>query len=126
MSGIVVHAAPSPAVAPQDGLSDILPFQPTARRAFRKTDKAAAFVRIYQRTPSFAPAAVKTTVTSTTGEVVADADERVRGAAAGNGSAADYQVDLPLAALTTGEYLVTITATLGNRTAQRQLRFKVD
>jgi VWFA-related protein len=126
LSGIVVHATPSPAVAPPDGLGDVLPFTPTARRTFQKTDKAAAFLRIYQRARTFSPTSVKTTITSTTGAVVAAVDERVQGAAAGAGSASDYEVDLPLTDLSAGEYLITITASLGNRTAQRQLRFRVE
>ena len=126
LSGLVVTATPSPAVAPPDALADILPVTPTARRTFRKADQASAFVRIYQRARNFSPATVKTTLTSATGEVVADDDKRVEGAAAGPGSAADYQVDLPLADLAPGEYLLTIGVVVGNRSAQRQLRFRIE
>ncbi len=126
LSGVVLSAIPSPVAAPPDGLSDLLPVVPTARRTFQKTDKASAFLRIYQRSRTFSPATVKTTVTSTAGEVVGAVDERIQGTPAGTGSAADYQVDLPVADLSVGEYLLTISVAVGNRHEQRQLRFKVE
>jgi hypothetical protein len=38
---------------------------------------------------------------------------------------ADYQIDLPLARLAPGEYLLTINATLGKHEAKRDVRFAV-
>src|SRR5262249_34406302 len=48
LSGAVLNLTPSLASAPKDGLATILPFTPTAERAFLISQKVVAFLRTYQ------------------------------------------------------------------------------
>jgi VWFA-related protein len=126
LSGLVLSAAPSPTIAPQDAARDLVPFPPTARRTFRSTDEVIAFLRIYQRSRDFLPSTVTTRLTNAKNEVVATDTEQLVGEAAGTGSAAGYRIALPVSTLTPGEYLLSTSVAAGSRTAQRQLRFRVE
>lgn len=48
LSGAVLNLTPSLASAPKDGLAAVLPFAPTAERAFLVSQKVLAFLRAYQ------------------------------------------------------------------------------
>ena len=48
LSGLVLSATPSPKQASKETVSDLTPVSPTARRTFRRGDRAVAFVRVYQ------------------------------------------------------------------------------
>jgi VWFA-related protein len=126
LSGLVLSAKPSPPAAPPDVLTPVLKYAPTSRRVFRKTDELLAFMRIYQKTPAFATATVKTRLTDAKGEVLADQEEKVEGASAGARSVADYEIELPLSDIDAGDYLLSVDVGVGAQKAQRQLRFKVE
>jgi VWFA-related protein len=126
LSGLILSAKPSAPAAPPDILADLLPFAPTSRRTFKKDDQLLAFMRIYQKTPAFATATVKTRLTDAKGEVLADQEEKIEGDAAGTRSFADYKIELPLSDLGAGEYLLSVDVSVGTGKAQRQLRFKVE
>ena len=109
-------------------LGDVIPAVPTAAREFAGTDNAAAFMRIYQGTglrDRLAPVAVTATVV--------DASGRTRGSQTLQFAVSDFaenrtancRFTLPVARLESGEYLLTVEATLGARTAGRALRFRV-
>jgi VWFA-related protein len=127
LSGLVLSRVPEGLAAPRDAFDALLPVVPTASRRFAQTDQVGALVRVYQARDSTArPVSLSSRVV--------DRDDRVRTSGAltleadrfaGTG-AADYRVDLPLAALDRGEYLLTIEAAQGDRTIARHARFHVE
>jgi hypothetical protein len=125
-SGLVLRATPAPASAPADAMGNLLSFKPTSRRTFRKTDQAVAFMRIYQGKPAFAPTTVSTRLVDARNAVIADITQPVAGATTGSRSAGDYEVELPLASLSPGEYLLTVAVAGNDKTLERQLRFRVE
>ena len=124
-SGLVLGAAPSPRVAGAGAVANLTPVVPTSRRSFAPTDRVAAFVRVYQARPPFAPATVTTRITNADNELVADLTEPVEGRPLGRMNAADYQIDLPIDELAAGEYLLTMDVARDGATVQRAVRFKV-
>jgi len=100
---------------------------PTARRTFSTSEHASVFARVYEggATP---PAAVAVTahLVDAGGTAVLDATEAIAPARFDAGRGADYHLDLPLARLRAGEYLLTIEAAMGaHRTPRHDVRFVV-
>jgi hypothetical protein len=126
LSGLVLHAVPSPMAGAAESVSDLLPLPPTARRTFRSTDEVVAFVRIYQKPSAASPPTVTARVTNAGDEVVVTDVVHLQSEPAGSRLSADYEAALPLATLEQGEYLLTVAVVAGERTAQRQLRFRVE
>lgn len=125
MSDIAIFA-PAGARGMSDRLEDVLPAPPTARREFSRGETATAFVRFYEGTEA-PPASVFLTTR------ILDARDRKRygqdtsiaSTAFSRGAAADYAVDLPLADLEPGEYLLIIEAKTAGTTTTRELIFGV-
>jgi hypothetical protein len=126
LSGLVLAAEPSGLAQPRDAVADVLPIRPTARRSFRPTDAVTAFVRVYQKNPTFAPAAITARITDAKGVVLGQDSQTIGGRPAAPGSAGDFRTDLPLESLPAGEYLLTIHAAAGGHSAERALRFLVE
>ena len=103
-----------------------LPVTPGVGRVFTSSDQRTAFVRLYQdrRRPP-APVTVSSTVTSERDVVVATETVTLDAERFKAGHSADYLVDLPLARLTPGEYLLSIVASAGEHQAERRLRFAI-
>jgi hypothetical protein len=99
----------------------------TTRRTFASTDRARVFFEIYQgirRTDAIAPASVQVKILDARGSVVRNESltfevDQFRD------RRADCRFDLPLEALTPGEYLLEIAATAVEAKAARRLRFTV-
>ncbi len=126
MSGLVLTVAPLPQSRPTGRLASFLPVTPTAERSFGQDDHAAAFLRIYQggRGPIAAtPISVK--VTDDRGAVVFDTGETLAPDRFARGRAADYRIELPLARLRTGPYLLTVEAARPGARVRREIRFAV-
>jgi VWFA-related protein len=126
LSGLVLRAAPSPLAAGTNTIRDLLPIAPTSQRTFKKTDDVSAFMRIYQKDKDFTPAKVTTTVTNAKNEKVANIEQTLEGEPVGSRTAATYDVGLPVADLPPGEYLLSVSVTVGAENAGRQLRFTVE
>jgi len=123
LSGIVLGISPPVGSAPADALKDLTPVVPTARRAMARTDRATAFLRVYQDAKAAVlPVTVTARLTDTAGRVVFD---NVGELAADRftSHASDYLIELPIGRLAGGEYLPTIEAAHGERVARRGLRF---
>jgi hypothetical protein len=125
VSDIGVYA-PQGRAALAGSLEDVLLAPPTARRDFDRSERATAFLRLYQMSGS-PPTAATLSVR------IVDALDRRRygqdasfeaGAFTPTGTA-DYVVNLPLDELETGAYLLTVEAKAGSRSARRDLRFEV-
>jgi VWFA-related protein len=125
LSGIVLAMSPPVGSAPADAFRDIMPVIPTARRQFARTDRATAFVRVYQDAKTDAlRATVTARITDSADHVVFDnvtelAAERF------TTHAADYRLEIPVERLASGEHLLTIEAAQGERVARRGLRFNM-
>jgi hypothetical protein len=123
LSGIVLAVSPAVGSAPADAFRDITPVIPTARREMGRTDRATAFLRVYQDAKAAArPATVTARITDTADHVVF---EKVTELAADRftNHAADYLMEIPVERLASGEYLLAIEAAQGERVARRGIRF---
>jgi VWFA-related protein len=123
LSGVVlgVGAGTGKAAGP---LGDVLPFVPIAARAFSPADHVTAFVRIYQ-SGAGAPVTLNTRILDASNQAVFE--QRVpafEGTATGFRSA-EHRVELPLAQLKPGEYLLVIDAGGQKPGAARDVRFTV-
>jgi VWFA-related protein len=127
LSALALGAAPADPATRLDVLAGLLPIIPTSSREFAASEHVLAFLRIFQGTSS-PPANVDVSV-----EILDVHDISVFKAAAqipsdafGQSRAASHQLELPLAGLTHGPYLLTITARTANgRTARRDSVFRV-
>ena len=124
LSGIVLGATAGPLSAPKDALAALLPIVPTARRSFTSADRVTAFVRVYQaskKTPL--PATVTARIVDAKDAVAFTETTTMAAERFAAGYAADYRIELPLATLAGGPYLLTIDASAGQSSARRGVRF---
>ena len=123
LSGIVLAVSPAVGSAPADAFKDLTPIIPTARREIARTDRATAFLRVYQDAKAAAlPATVTARITDTADHVVLDNVTELAADRFTN-HAADYLIEIPVERLASGEYLLTIEAAQSERVARRGLRF---
>ena len=126
LSGVVMSAAPSTLAVPKDRFAALLPVVPTARRDFRRTDGAAAFLRVYQRAKGPAVSVVMAArIVSSTGANAFDTTETIRADQFNAARTAEYAIHLPVDRLALGPYLLTIEARLGKNAARRDVRIDV-
>jgi hypothetical protein len=125
LSGLVLSAIPSPRMAPKDAFAGLLPIAPTARRAFRPTDRVTGFLRVYQGgTSPLMPVTITTRLVDSTNAQRGGGVRNIDATSFGPARSYDDRFDLPVR-LPPGEYLLTIDAAAGGKTAQRAVRFSV-
>ncbi|HEX5070695.1 MAG TPA: VWA domain-containing protein [Vicinamibacterales bacterium] len=127
LSGVIVNsalaAAPS---APLRVLRDLTSLTPTTERAFVSSDIVMAFLRVYQGgTEKLAAVPLKAAIVDTTGKSIFSHTESVPVDRFTAERSADYQLRLPLATLTAGDYLLSFETTVAKTTARRDVRFTV-
>jgi len=128
VSGVIVEAVPSGAVAPVNAFDRFLPVVPTSSREFRADQDVSVFLRLYQGgTASPKPVQVTTRLVDETDRpVVDDGHDVIAGTMFHvGGRAADYRFPLPVRSLTPGRYLLTCVASLDTRTITRTVQFTV-
>jgi VWFA-related protein len=126
LSGVVLDARPGRIVAPEDALRDVLANAPTARRELDRSDRATAFLRIYQGgQDALRPVQLTTRIQNSAGAVVHDATRSLSVGDFAKARSADYTFDIPLDALAPGEHLLTIEASERTRTERRDVRFTI-
>ena len=128
MSGVLLHVSPEEVTAPRDEIDGVLPFVPTARRAFARNETASVFVQVSQgtsRTAALQPVTLRVQIVDA--HDTASRDERSVLAANRfeTNRTANLQLSLPIQNLAPGSYLLTLTAVVGQRTAERLVRFDV-
>jgi VWFA-related protein len=124
LSGIVLGRSARPAAA-SGPLGALLPLVPIARREFSPSDHVTAFARAYQGAKTGAGGTLTTRIVDEHNRAVFE--QRVPafdGRGPGQASQ-DHQVELPLAQLTPGEYLLTIAVGGQKPAATRDVRFTV-
>jgi VWFA-related protein len=125
-SGVVLSATPSVMTNDQQILSDFLPVVATARREFDRDVSVTAFMRFYQTGSKTAtPVQVTTTILDAHDRRVLDQPLLLGADRFAVSKSSDFKVDLPLATLESGAYLLTIAATAGSLKVTRQVRFWV-
>jgi hypothetical protein len=127
LSGLALAVAPSLEAGGADAIRDVLPVVPTAQRRFRPRDQVVAFARIYQggRRP-IAPTTLTVQLRDAGDGIVFRREQRIQPASFTPDRSANVLVDLPVARLAAGEYLLTIEATSGPVADRRDSRFHVD
>ena len=126
LSGIALEVRPSAPSSPAKAWANLVPLTPSARRSFARTDTVSAFARIYHGfTRAATPGYVTALVRDDSDRVVFRQESRITGEHVGASRATDVNVDLPIARLPPGPYLLAIDTRHGSATASRQLRFEV-
>jgi VWFA-related protein len=123
VSGLVLSASPAVLAAPIDVFQDLLPLVPTAKREFTATDRATAMIRVYQGGETMRAIEVRARIIDTTDKVVLDERRALAAEAFSAAHAADYQLDLPLAGLAPGDYVLALVVASGEHEVRRNLRF---
>ena len=122
LSGIVVNVAHALPAAGADTLGGLVPNTPTTQRSFAEEDRVTAFLRVYQggKKPPL-PVAVRATITDARDRIAFDSRQPLEPA-----READFSVTLPTATLATGPYLLTIEASVDEKTVvRREVRFSM-
>jgi VWFA-related protein len=126
LSGLVVESLPGGAAVLDDFAGVAPPVRMTTVRELSADQRVAVVARVYQRRAKL-PAPVRVSARILDGqEREAFADAAVLEPAAFDADRqADYRLDLPLARLPDGEYLLTLEASTASSAARRTLRFTV-
>jgi hypothetical protein len=126
LSGVTLTATPNVPSAPKDRLLQVIPVVPTARRDFTATDRVSAYLQVYQggRRP-LAPVSVRVRIVDGQAAEVLDSVRTLEPAQFSGNRAAHYRLDLPVASLRPGAYLLALEATMGKSRARREVRFRV-
>jgi len=126
VSGLLLHATAAPRLITPVDPASWLPVAPTTRRAFTSQDQVTAAIRLFQpRELASKPLTIETAITDATGQRVATIPAQLASQSFSAARVADYRIDLPLAALTPGDYLLSVTATLDKTKITRTARFRV-
>lgn len=128
MSGVVVRVTPEEPMAPLEELPGVLPFVPTARRAFDRTETVSALVQVSQgtsRTETLRPVTLRVRVIDMQDNAVRDQTLILTPEDFSTSRTATPSLALPVQNLSAGEYLLSLDATSGEHSAVRAVRFQV-
>ena len=126
LSDFVLSVSPGPIVASAGGLRPLLPVLPTTRRDFATADRVPAFTRVWQGGRGAAiDVPLQLRLIGDDGAFVFDRRLDLSAVAFAGDRSADVQIDLPLARLPPGAYLLTIEAGSGDTRLRRSVRFQV-
>jgi VWFA-related protein len=126
LSGMLIQAGQPAGPVPGAPLTDLSPVTPTARRRFARTETVTAFVREYQSTGRrFMPGYAVAEITDSSDRRVYEQQQRVDPMGEAH-HPFDFRVDVPVARLQPGPYLLTFEVRHGNETARRDVRFEVE
>jgi VWFA-related protein len=128
LSGLAFSVQPAMPIGQLEGLKGIIPIVPTTQRVFRSTDQASAFVRVYQggRNP-IVGVPLRIRIRNDDDVMVLDRRQDVAPESFGPGRAADVGIGLPVGRLKSGDYLLSIEATVPQKPGiiNRDVRFSI-
>lgn len=125
LSGLLVQAGAADPL-PGASLADLAPVAPTARRRFSQSERVTAFVREYQSAGRrFMPGYAVVEITDATDRRVYEQQQRIEPLTEEH-HPLDFRVDVPVATLPPGPYLLTFEVRHGNETARRDIKFDVE
>ena len=125
LSGLLLSASPGPVVGSHPTVAAVVPVVPTTRRTFTASHQVSAFTRVYQggRGPLTA-VTLRVQLRNAANELVVDRREELAASRFNAARSADVKVDVPVARLPAGEYLLTVDT--GTPTpVRRDSRFRV-
>ncbi|MCC7007379.1 MAG: VWA domain-containing protein [Acidobacteria bacterium] len=126
-SGLVLTRVPASRASGSDPLAALLPFTPTTARTFGAHEQAAAVLRLYQSSKDAGAIAVTARLRDEADRVVFERAETVNvDGGQPTVRTAEYRLELPLAELEPGEYLLQVQAAAGPMKTGRQIRFHVE
>lgn len=126
LSGLILSADPGPVVAPADALKSILPIVPTSRRTFLATDRVTVFTRVHQSAKGpIAPVRLRLILRNASNVQVAEQGHDVDLSHFSTARFADVVLDVPIARLLPGQYLLTVEGTVGTNVVRRYSRFEL-
>jgi VWFA-related protein len=126
LSGIVIGSDNGLAIDGADQLKALLPLTPTTVRTFDRGEPVTAFARAYEGGSSaLRPFTVHTRIVSDHDQLMLDRTETVGPERFDRMRSNQIYVRLPTSDLAPGPYLLTVDATLGKVTAQREIRFSI-
>jgi hypothetical protein len=127
LSGVVLGSPSTSLATPKEAVGDLTPVLPTSQREFARTGSATAFVRVYQGGNDAASSvSVRARIQDAASTIVFDQRTTLRPRDFDTARGAEWQIDLPLAPLAPGPYLLTIEAARGPKDAvRRDVRFAV-
>jgi VWFA-related protein len=126
LSGVLIALLPETPPKGRDSLGGLVPFLPTTRRSFGAGERAEAFMRVYQggKKP-IVPLQLTTRIQDQDGKQVFEKIQMLDASAFGAPlRATEYRLELPLATLAPGEFLLSIEASAGTRIERRAVRFR--
>jgi hypothetical protein len=112
--------------APRDRLKSLIPVLPSAQRDFQHTDRVSAYVQIYQgggHRPQ--PVDLEVNLLDSNGNGVFHSLQDITADRFGTTRPVEYQLDLPMARLTPGHYLLSIEVSTPSAETRRDIRFIV-
>ena len=122
LSGMLIQAGQPEGPVPGASLADLSPVTPTARRRFARTETVTAFVREYQSAGRrFMPGYAVTEITDSSDTRVYEQQQRIEPIGEEH-HPLDFRMDVPVARLAPGPYLLTFEVRHGNETARRDVR----
>jgi hypothetical protein len=125
LSGVALSATPAVPAAPREAFAAFLPAAPTTRRTFARTGVVRAFVQVHQSRENAGVATVRVAVVNRGEATVFATDETFPAERFAETGSAGYRVELPIATLDPGEYLLAIEASRGDLRDRRTVRFEV-
>jgi VWFA-related protein len=125
LSGLAVGVAGRRPPAGQEVLSGLMPFAPTSSRTFGGNEQAGAWLRVYQPDQSVKGVTVTTSILDAAGAAVVSENKRFEAGDFVDG-VVEHRINLPLASLKAGEYLLEVVAVSADRRVYRDLRFVVE
>jgi hypothetical protein len=126
VSGLLLHASTAPRLVTTAEPAAWLPLSPSTVRDFARTDRVTAAVRLVQpRELASTAVAIETAIVDPTGRPVTTIQAELSPQAFSAARVADYHLELPLASLEDGDYLLTIASTLGRTKVTRTARFRI-
>jgi VWFA-related protein len=124
LSGVAVGRAESGSIGGREAIQHLLPFAPTAIRAFAPSERVGALVRVYQGTRNRQGSVVLTTeVINDSGSIVMSTEQTYSPTPGAPGS--EHRFELPLKQLGPGDYVLRFVAKGSGSQAQRDVRFRV-
>jgi hypothetical protein len=127
LSGLVIDIEPSIPAAPRDFLSSLVPVVPTSLREFSRTDRVGAVVAVYQgstRHDAIVPVRMRSRLLRGS-DVVAEDASVLTPPEFSAARAAAYRINLPLAGLSPGAYMLVVDASIDTATGVRAMPFTV-
>jgi len=121
ISGVVLGREPTERLPLPSSLAGLVPIVPTTLRTFGQSEPIAVYFQVYQgRETPLAPVALTIRVLDDRGAAKVDVNEMLAPGQFGSNRTAEYRLRLPLDRLTSGRYLLSIEAKLGDRIAPKR------